>query len=167
MDGAVLFAWRSQTKLPGGSQQKPVLLLRLWPRRRCDSLCRALSPSEIPASLGVAVSMARLGALAAPSRKPLSHAVTPPRRGGCLSAPTRSSLARTDRAHAHRLRARRLLARLADAARLAAPGSASSRFGHLRWLRRLHPSHCVSTGRQPLWPQPDGFGAASPTFARR
>src|ERR1035441_9633101 len=33
MDGAVPFAWRSPTKLPGGSQPRPFLLLRLWPRR--------------------------------------------------------------------------------------------------------------------------------------
>src|SRR6266576_2245067 len=31
--GTVSAALRSQTKLPGGSQQEPVLLLRLWPRR--------------------------------------------------------------------------------------------------------------------------------------
>ena len=43
------------------------------------------------------------------------------RRGGCLSAPTRSPLAGTDRAHADRLRARRLLARLVDAVGLPAP----------------------------------------------
>ena len=106
---------RSQTKLPGGSRQEPVLLLRLWPRRRRDSLRRTLSPGEVPASFGVAAPMARLGAVAAGSRRFLSHAVTPPQRGGCLSAPTRSPLAGTDRAHADRLRARRLPARLADA----------------------------------------------------
>jgi len=33
MNGAVPFASRSQPKLPGGWQQKPLLLLRLWPRR--------------------------------------------------------------------------------------------------------------------------------------
>jgi hypothetical protein len=38
----------------------------------------------------------------------LSHAATPPRRGHCLSASTRNPLAGTDRAHADRLRARRL-----------------------------------------------------------
>ena len=44
----------------------------------------------------------------------LSHAVTPSRRGCGLSAPTRNPFAGTDRAHADRLRARRLSARLAD-----------------------------------------------------
>ena len=33
IDGTVSAALRSQTKLPGGSWQEPVLLLRLWPRR--------------------------------------------------------------------------------------------------------------------------------------
>jgi hypothetical protein len=40
----VSIAWRPQTKLSGGCQQKPVLLLRLWPRRGRDSLCGTLSP---------------------------------------------------------------------------------------------------------------------------
>ena len=57
-----------------------------------------------------------------------------PRRGGCLSAPTRSPLTGTGRAHADRLRSRRLLARLVDTVRLPAPCSASSRFGHCRRL---------------------------------
>ena len=56
----------------------------------------------------------------------------------CLSAPTRTPLAGTDRAHADRLRAWRLPARLADAVGLPAPGSASSRAGHRRRLRHLH-----------------------------
>ena len=55
----------------------------------------------------------------------LSHAVTPPQRGGCLSVPTRSPLAGTDRAHADRLRARRLSAGLADAVGPLFAGSAS------------------------------------------
>src|ERR1017187_7003709 len=109
MDGAVPFAWRSQTKLPGGSQQKPVLLLRLWPRRRCDSLCRALSPGAVPASPGTAAPLAWRDAFTAGSCEFLWHAVTPSCRGGCLSAAPRTPLAGTDRAHAHRLRAGRCL----------------------------------------------------------
>ena len=70
----------------------------------------------------------------------LSHSVTPPQRGGCLSVPTRNPLAGTDRAHADRLRARRLPARLADAVGLPSPGSASGRPGDRRWLRRLRAS---------------------------
>ena len=92
MDGAVPFAWRSQTKLPGGPQQRPLLLLRLWPRRGRDSLRRALSPGEVPASRGVAAPMARCRASVAGSRTFLSHSVTPPQRGGCLSVPTRNPL---------------------------------------------------------------------------
>ena len=45
----------------------------------------------------------------------LSHAVTPPWRGGCLPVPTRHPLAGTHRAHANRLCSWRLPARLADA----------------------------------------------------
>ena len=48
--------------------KEPVLLLRLRPRRRRDSLRRTLSPGEVPASLGVAAPMARLGAVVARSR---------------------------------------------------------------------------------------------------
>src|SRR6202011_1939712 len=100
MDRAVPSAQRSQAKLPDGSQPELVLLLRLWPRRRCDPLCRTLSPGELPASPGVAAPMAWLGDFAAGTREFLSHAVTPSRRGGCLSAATRIPLAGTDRAHA-------------------------------------------------------------------
>src|ERR1019366_7160266 len=124
--GLCPFAWRSQTKLPGGSQQKPVLLLRLWPRRRCDSLCRALSPGAVPASPGTAAPLAWRDAFTAGSCEFLWHAVTPSCRGGCLSAAPRTPLAGTDRAHAHRLRAGRLPARLVDAVGLPAPGSAST-----------------------------------------
>ena len=67
------------------------------------------------------------------SRTFLSHSVTPPQRGGCLSVPTRNPLAGTDRAHADRLRARRLPARLADAVGLPSAGSASSRPGDRPW----------------------------------
>src|ERR1019366_7198085 len=63
MDGVVPFAWRSQAQLPGGYQQRPLLLLRLWPRRRRDSLRGAVSPGEVLASRGVAAPMARRGAL--------------------------------------------------------------------------------------------------------
>ena len=45
--------------------------------------------------------------------------------------------------------------------------SASSRLGHRRRLRRLHASHRVSAGRQPLWPQPLGCGAAASFLAGR
>ena len=45
--------------------------------------------------------------------------------------------------------------------------SASSRPGDCRRLRRLHASHRLSAGRQSLWPQPFGFGAASPFLAGR
>src|SRR5688572_5320813 len=110
--------------------------------------------------------MARLASAIARNRRFLSDAVTPSPRGGGLLVSTRSSLAGVDRAHANRLRARWLLARLVDAGGLSAPGFAASRFGHRRWLRRLHTSHCLPAGRQPLWPQPLGFGAASSLFAR-
>src|SRR6266404_5494380 len=106
--------------------------------------------------------MAWLGAVITRSRRFLSHAVTPPRRGGGLSAPTRSPLAGTDRAYADRLRVRRWLTKLADAVGLPTAGSASSRFGHCRWLRRLHPSHRLSAGRQSLWPQSLSFRPAPP-----
>ena len=43
-----------------------LLLLRLWPRRGCDSLRGALSPGEVPASLGGAAPMARRGRLCCP-----------------------------------------------------------------------------------------------------
>jgi hypothetical protein len=110
--------------------------------------------------------MAWLGPFAAGSREFLSHAVTPPRRGGCLSAATRNPLAGTNRAHAHRLRAWwQLSATLADTVGLSVPGSASSRFGHRHRVRRLQVSHRLPAGRQSLWPQPLGFGAASSVFA--
>ena len=41
-------------------------------------------------------------------------------------------------------------------------GSASSRLGHCRRLRRIRASHRLSAGRQSLWPQHLGFGAAAP-----
>src|SRR5713226_5349347 len=109
--------------------------------------------------------MAWLGAAAARSRRFLSHAVTPQRRGGYLSAPTGSPFAGTDRAHADRLRARRWLARLADAVGPPAPGSASIRFGHCGGLRRLPASPGVPAGRQSLWPQHFGGGATAPFLA--
>src|SRR5206468_11662862 len=112
--------------------------------------------------------MAWLGSVVARSRKFLWHSVTPPRRGGCLPAPARSPLAGTDRAHADRLRAWWWLsAALADTVGLPAPGPASSRSGHCRRLRRIQASDRLSAGRQSLWPQPLGFGAASPLFAQR
>src|ERR1039457_4179872 len=114
MDGVVPFAWTPQAQLPGGYQQRPLLLLRLWPRRRRDSLRGAVSPGEVLASRGVAAPMARGGACVARSGTLLSHAVTPPQRSVCLSVPTRSPFLGANRAHANRLRPRRLPARLAD-----------------------------------------------------
>src|ERR1700730_6066719 len=112
--------------------------------------------------------MAWLGPVVAPSRRFLLPAVTPSRRGDCLSEPTRSPLAGSDRAHADRLRAWRWLSSaLAETVGLPAPGRASSRSGHCRRLRRIHASDRLSAGRQSLWPQPVGFGAASPLLARR
>src|ERR1039457_6699584 len=100
MDGVVPFAWRSQAKLSGGCQQRPVLLLRLWPRRRRDSLRGAVSPGEVLASRGVAAPMARRGACVARSGTLLSHSVTSPQRSVCLSVPTWSPFLDADRAHA-------------------------------------------------------------------
>src|SRR6266849_6789675 len=113
MDGTVPSAQRSQAKLSDGSQQELVLLLRLWPRRRCDPLCRTLSPGEVPASSGLATPLAWLGAFTARSGEFLPRALAPPRRGDCLSAAAWTPLAGIDRAHAHRLRAWWLSARLA------------------------------------------------------
>ena len=48
-----------------------------------------------------------------------------------------------------------------------APDVAASRSGDCRRLRRLHASHRLSAGRQPLWPQPVGFGATSSFLAGR
>src|ERR1039457_532459 len=137
LDGAVPAARRSPAQLPDGSQQELVLLLRLWSRRRCHPLCRALPPSAVPASPGVAAPMAWRSAFIAGNCEFLSHAVAPPRRGGCLSAAPRTPLTGTDRANAHRLRAGRLPARWDDAVGLPAPSSAASRFGFRRGIRHL------------------------------
>src|ERR1035438_426285 len=150
MDGAVPFARRPQTKLPGGPQQRAFLLLWLRLRRRRDSLRRTLSPGEVPASPDVAAPMARRRAFAAGSGAFLSPAVAPPRRGGCLSRPTRTPLAGTDRTHADRLRARRLPARLADAVGPLFAGFASGRPGDRRGLRRIRAPDCLSVGGQPI-----------------
>src|SRR3989442_7937635 len=152
MDGAVPFARRSPTKLPGGCQQRSLLLLRLWPRRGRDSLCGTLPPGEVSASRGVAAPMARCRTPIAGSRTFLSHSVTPPQRGGCLSAPTRNPLAGADRKHADRLRAPRLPAGLADAVWSLFAGSASGRLGGRRRVRRILPSDRLSVGRQSLLP---------------
>ncbi len=98
------------------------------------------------------------------SRTFLSHSVTPPQRGGCLSVPTRSPLLDDDRAHADRLRTWRLPARLADAVGPLLAGSASGRSGNRRGIRRLRASHRLSAGRQSLWPQPLGRGTAAPVL---
>ena len=164
VDGAVPAACRSPAQLPDGFRQELVLLLRLWPRRRCDPLCRTLPSGAVSASRDIAAPMAWCSTLAARSRELLSPAVTPSRRGGCLSAPPRTPLAGTDRAHAHRLRAWRMPARLADAAGLPTPGSPSSRFGFDRGIRYLHASYRLPAGRQSLWPQSFDFGAASSVF---
>jgi hypothetical protein len=165
MDGAVPSAQRSQAKLPDGSQPELVLLLRLWPWWRCDPFCRALLPGEVPAGPGATAPMAWLGPFTAGSREFLSPAVTPSRRGGRLSAATRSPLAGADRAHADRLCARRLPARLADAVGLPTVCFASSRLGHDPWIRHLHTAHRLPVGRQSLWTQPLGFGATSSVLA--
>ncbi len=56
----------------------------------------------------------------------LSHTVTPPQRGGCLSGSARGPLAGVDRAHANRLRARWLPARLVDTVRLLPPNACAN-----------------------------------------
>src|SRR5260370_6013263 len=88
MDGAVPFARRSPTKLPGGCQQRSLLLLRLWPRRGRDSLCGNLSPGEVLAGLGVAAPMARGRASVAGGGTFLSNPIASPQRGGLPIAPT-------------------------------------------------------------------------------
>src|SRR5262245_43551472 len=60
MDGTVSAARRSQAELSGGSPQEPVLLLRMRPRRRRDSLCRTLSRGEVLTSVVTASPMAGL-----------------------------------------------------------------------------------------------------------
>src|SRR5450759_4704474 len=109
--------------------------------------------------------MARCGACVARCRTFLSHSVTPPQRGGCLSVPTRSPLPGVARSHADRLRARRLPAGLADAVGPLFAGPASGRSGDRRGIRRIRASDRLSAGGQSLWPQPFGFGAASSLFA--
>src|SRR5882672_5386134 len=165
MDGAVPFARRSPTKLPGGCQQRSLLLLRLWPRRRRDSLCGTLPPGEVSASRGVAAPMARCRTPIAGSRTFLSHSVTPPQRGGCLSLPTRNPLPGADRAHGDRLRARWLSAGLADAVGSLFAGSARGRPRDRRGLRRIRTADRLSVGRQPLWPQPFARGTSAPFLA--
>src|SRR5438105_4299702 len=150
MDGVVPFAWRSQAKLPGGYQQRPFLLLRLWPRRRRDSLRGALSPGEVLASLGVAAPMAGCRACVARSGALLSHSVTPLRRSGCLSVPTRSPFLDADRTHADRLRPWRLPAGVADAVGPPVAGSAGGRPGDRHGIRLIRASDRLSAGRQSL-----------------
>src|ERR1700730_3804059 len=81
--------------------------------------------------------------------------------------PTRNLLARSDRAHADWLRARWLLARLADTVGLPAPNSPASRFGDCLWARHLQASCGVSAGSEPLWSQSVCSSATSPFLARR
>ena len=59
--------------------------------------------------------MAWPGTAAVGNRQLLPRAVTPPQGGGCLSVRARSAFPGTYRSHAHRLRSRRLFARLVDA----------------------------------------------------
>src|ERR1035441_3029510 len=101
------------------------------------------------------------------SRTFLSPSVTPPQRGVCLSVPAWSPFLGDDRAHADRLRTRRLPARLADAVGPLFAGYASDRSGDRRRLRLIRASDRLPVGRQSLWPQPFDFGATSPIFARR
>src|SRR5437763_1752435 len=142
-----------------------LILPMMWPSRRSDSLCGTLSPGEVSASRGVAAPMARCRTPIAGSRTFLSHSVTPPQRGGCLSLPTRNPFPGADRAHGDRLRARWLSAGVADAVGSLFTGSASGRPGDQRGLRRLRTADRLSVGRQPLWPQPFTCGAAAPLLA--
>src|ERR1019366_3927588 len=95
----------------------------------------------------------------------ISHSVTPPQRGGCLSVPARNPFTGVARSHADRLCSRRLPAGLAGPVGLLFANSVSGRPGDRRGLRRIRASDCLSAGRQSLWPQPFAFGAASPFFA--
>ena len=72
----------------------------------------------------------------------------------------------TDRAHADRLRARRLPAGLADAVGPLFAGSASGRPGDRRGIRRIRASDRLSAGRQSLWPQPFGLRRRLTGFCR-
>src|SRR5436305_13837925 len=73
--------------------------------------------------------MARYGAFAARSCAFLWHSVRAAPRGGGLSPATGNPFAGTDRTHADRLRARRLLAGVVDAVGLPVAGSVSGRPG--------------------------------------
>src|SRR5580704_7048930 len=146
VDRTVSSARRSQTKLPGGCQQGSFLLLWLWPRRRCDSLCGTVSPGEILGSRGLTVPMARRGAVVARCRPFLSHSVSPPQRGVRLPLPTRRPLVGGDRTHGHRLRSWRLPARLAHAVRAFFAGFVSGRPGNCSGLRCVHSTDCLSVG---------------------
>src|SRR5207302_9309636 len=118
-----------------------------------DSFRGTLSPSKVLRSLGVTTPMARGRVfLAARSRTFLSHSVTPPQRGSCLSVPTWSPFLADDRAHADRLRTRRLPARLVDAVGSLFTGFASGRSGARSGIRRLRAAYRLSAGRQSLWP---------------
>src|ERR1700694_2062165 len=81
--------------------------------------------------------------------------------------PTRDLLAGSDRAHADWLRARCLLARLADTVGLPGPNSPESRLGDCLWVRHLQASRGVSVGSEPLWPQSVCCGATSSFLAGR
>src|ERR1035441_8101829 len=153
MHGAVPSARRSQAKLPDGSQQELVLLLWLWPRRRRDPFRRVVSSTPVSASRGALASMAWRGELAGASEKLLPHSVTPPFRSSPVFAPTRFAVSRSDRTHADRLRAGPLPARLADAVGLPTFPPAPNRPGQHQRLGCLFQPHCISAGRQPLWPQ--------------
>jgi len=158
---------RNTHQLCSGSQQRPFLLLRLWSWRRRDSLRGTLPPSEVLASVGGAASMACCRALIAGSRTFLSRSVTPPRRGDCLSVPTWYPFPAAGRAHAGRLRPRRLPPKLADAVGPRFAGSPSGRPGHRRWLRHLRAPRRFPAGGQSLWPKPFGLSTSSSVLARR
>src|SRR5437588_2591281 len=111
--------------------------------------------------------MARYGAFAARSCAFLWHSVRAAPRGSGLSPATGNPFAGTDRTHADRLRARRLLAGVVDAVGLPVAGSVSGRPGDRRGLRRIRASDRVPVGGQSLRPQSFRRGSAAPVFAGR
>src|ERR1017187_9901478 len=109
--------------------------------------------------------MVRCGALfVARSRTFLWHSATPPQRGVCLFVPTWSPFLGDDRAHADRLRTRRLPARLADSVGPLFAGSASGWSGARSRIRRLRASYLLPAERKSLGPYLWGGGAAAPVL---
>ena len=119
INGTVPATLRSQTKLSGGSSEKPVLLLRLRPRRRCDSgFAELYHQVKFPQALSLLRQWRGLVPLL--RKKPrvsttCSYTVTLRMIPTCISA---ESVSGGGRAYADWLCARRLFASLADAARL-------------------------------------------------